>query len=56
MRFFGQFFWPVCMHLVLDENGWWFLNFNDAPSILDDYFKFLCVKWLSKTERVSSKF
>ncbi len=36
-------FWPACTHLGLNLNRFWFLSFNDAPLILDDYFKFWCV-------------
>jgi hypothetical protein len=28
---FGPIFWPVWIHLGLNVNQWWFLNFNDAP-------------------------
>jgi hypothetical protein len=43
MRFLGLFFWPVWMYLGLNVNRLWFLNFNDASLILDNYFKFECV-------------
>jgi hypothetical protein len=33
-------FWTVRMNLGLKVNRLWFLNFNDAPLILDNYFKF----------------
>ncbi len=39
-KIFKPVFWPVCMHLGLNLNRFWFLSFNDAPLILDDYFKF----------------
>jgi hypothetical protein len=35
---FGPVFWPACMHLELNVNRFGFLDFNDAPLILDDYF------------------
>ncbi len=37
---FGPIFWPLRMQLGLKVNRLWFLNFNDAPLILDDFFKF----------------
>ncbi len=37
---FGPVFWAVWMYLDLNVNRLWFLNFNDAPLILDHYFKF----------------
>jgi hypothetical protein len=37
---FWPVFWPVWVHLGLNMNCLWFLNFNGAPSILDNYFKF----------------
>jgi hypothetical protein len=37
---FGPVFWAVWMYLDLNVNRLWFLNFNDAPLILDNYFKF----------------
>jgi hypothetical protein len=40
---FGPVFWPVLMYLGLNVNRLWFLNFNDASLILDNYFKFECV-------------
>ncbi len=30
---FGPVYWPVWMHLGLNENRFWFLNFEEAPSI-----------------------
>jgi hypothetical protein len=34
----------ACMYASRpDVNRFWFFNFNEAPSILDDYLKFLCV-------------
>jgi hypothetical protein len=38
--FFGLVFWVVIGYLGLNVNKLWFLNFNDAPLILDNYFKF----------------
>jgi hypothetical protein len=40
MRFLGLFSWLACMHVGLNVNRFWFLNFYDAPSFVDDYFKF----------------
>jgi hypothetical protein len=37
---YGPVFWAVRMYLGLNVNRLWFLNFNDAPLILDNYFKF----------------
>jgi hypothetical protein len=37
---FGPVFWAVWMYLDLNVNRLWFFNFNDAPLILDNYFKF----------------
>jgi hypothetical protein len=37
---FGPIFWPVWIQLGLNMNCLWFLNFNDAPLILVNYFKF----------------
>ncbi len=37
---FGPIFWAVRMCLGLNMNRLWFLNFNDAPLISDNYFKF----------------
>ncbi len=37
---FGPVLWPVWMHLGLNVNRLWFLNFNDDPLILDNYFMF----------------
>jgi hypothetical protein len=37
---FGPVFWAVWMHLGLNVNRLLFLNFNDAPLILDNYLKF----------------
>jgi hypothetical protein len=33
---FGPVFWPVWMYVGLDVNRLRFLNFNDAPLILDN--------------------
>jgi hypothetical protein len=30
---FGPVFWPVWMHIGLNKNRFWFLNFKEAPSI-----------------------
>jgi hypothetical protein len=37
---FGPVFWAVGMNLSLNMNHLWFLNYNAAPLILDNYFKF----------------
>jgi hypothetical protein len=37
---FGPVFWAVGMYLGLNMNRLWFLNFNAAPLILDNYSKF----------------
>ncbi len=37
---FGPVFWAVWMYLGLNVNRLWFLNFNYAPLILDNYFMF----------------
>ncbi len=37
---FWALFWAVWMYLGLNVNRLWLLNFNDAPLILDNYFKF----------------
>jgi hypothetical protein len=36
----GPVFWAVWMNLGLNVNRIWFINFNDAPLISDNYFKF----------------
>jgi hypothetical protein len=33
---FGPVFWAVWMYLGPNVNRFWFLNFNDAPLILDN--------------------
>jgi hypothetical protein len=30
---FGPVYWPVWMHLGLNKNRFWFLNFEEAPLI-----------------------
>jgi hypothetical protein len=30
---FGPVYWPVWMHLGLNKNRFWFLNFEEAPPI-----------------------
>jgi hypothetical protein len=37
---FRPIFWPVWMHLGLNVNRLWFLNFKDDSSILDSYFQY----------------
>jgi hypothetical protein len=29
----GPVYWPVWMHIGLNKNSFWFLNFKEAPSI-----------------------
>jgi hypothetical protein len=54
---FGPVFWDVWMYLGLNVNRLWFLNFNDAPLILDNYFKFRHVsgQTFSKILRILEK-
>ncbi len=54
---FGSIFWAVWMYLDLNVNPLWFLNFNDAPLILDNYFKFLRISGQTFSEilRISKK-
>ncbi len=35
---FGPVYWPVWMHLGLKKNHFWFLNFEEAPSIMRQPF------------------
>ncbi len=37
---FGPVFWAVWMYPGLNVNRLWFLDFNNALLILDNYFKF----------------
>jgi hypothetical protein len=37
---FRPVFLAVWIYLGPNANRFWFLNFNDAPLILDSYFKF----------------
>jgi hypothetical protein len=55
---FGPVFWAVRMYLGLKVNRLWFLNFNDAPLILDYYFKFQSVSGqkFSEIRRISENF
>jgi hypothetical protein len=50
-------YWPVWMHLGLNKNRFWFLNFKGAPSIYGRHFKFLCVSVQTFQEilRISEK-
>ncbi len=54
---FGHVCWPVWMHLGLNKNRLWFLNFKEAPSIWDSHFKFWCVsvQTFSEILRISEK-
>ncbi len=53
---FGPVLWAVWIYLGLNVNRLW-LNFNDAPFILVNYFKFLCVSGQTVSEilRISEK-
>jgi hypothetical protein len=50
-------FLPVCIHFGLNVNRFWFLNFNNVPSILNNYLKFWCVsgQTFSEIHRISEK-
>jgi hypothetical protein len=54
---FCPVYWPVWMHLGLNKNRFWFLNFEEAPSIWGSHFKFLCISVQSFSEilRISKK-
>ncbi len=54
---YGPVFWAVWMYLGPNVNRLWFLNFNDAPLILDNSFKFWCVSGQTFSEilRISEK-
>ncbi len=54
---FGPVFWPVWLDLGLNMNRFWFLSFNEAPSIWDRHFKFWCVSCQTFSEilRISEK-
>jgi hypothetical protein len=54
---FGPVYWPVCIHLDLNENRFWFLNFKEAPSVWGSHFKFWCVsiQTFSEILRISEK-
>ncbi len=53
----GPVYWPVWMHLGLNENRFWFFNFEEAPLIWGSHFKFLCisVQTFSEIFRISKK-
>jgi hypothetical protein len=55
---FGPVYWPVWMHLGLNKNRFWFLNFKEAPSIWGSHFKFLCVsvQTFSEILRISENY
>ncbi len=55
---FGPVYWPVWMHLGLNKNCFWFLNFEEAPSIWGSHFKFWCVsvQTFSEILRISRRF
>jgi hypothetical protein len=42
-KIFKPVYWPVWMQLGLNKNRFWFLNFEEAPSIWGSHFKFWCV-------------
>jgi hypothetical protein len=54
---FVPVFWAVWMYLGLNVNRMLFLNFNDTPLILDNYFKFwrFSDQTFSKILRISVK-
>jgi hypothetical protein len=54
---FGPVYWPVWIHIGLNKNRFWFLNFKEAPSIWGSHFKFLCVsvQTFSEILRISEK-
>jgi hypothetical protein len=54
---FGPVYWPVWMHLGLNKNRFWFLNFEEAPAIWGSHFKFWCVSFQTFSEilRISEK-
>ncbi len=54
---FGPVYWPVWMHLGLNMNRFWFLDFEEAPSIWGSHFKFWCVsvQTFSEILRISEK-
>jgi hypothetical protein len=43
------------MHLGLNENRFWFLNFEEASSIWGSHFKFWWVQTFSEILRISEK-
>ncbi len=54
---FWPFYWPVWMHLGPNKNRFWFLHFEEAPSIWGSHFKFWCisVQTFSGILRISGK-
>ncbi len=54
---FGPVLWTLWMYLGLNVNHLWFFNFNDAPLIWDNYFKFWPVsgQTFSETLRIPEK-
>jgi hypothetical protein len=58
LEIFGPGHWPVWMHLGLNKNRFWFINFKEAPSIWDSLFKFCCVsvQTLEKVWQLSPRF
>ncbi len=54
---FGLVYWLVWMHLGLNKNHFWFLNFEEAPPIWGSHFKFWCVsvQTFSEILRISKK-
>ncbi len=54
---FGPVYWSLGMHLGLNKNCFWFLNFKGTPSIWGWHFKFLCVsvQTFSEILRISEK-
>jgi hypothetical protein len=54
---FGPVYWPVWIHLGLNKNRFWFINFKEALSVWGRHFKFWCVSVQTFPEilRISEK-
>ncbi len=57
MRFLRLFFWLEWIYLGMNKNRYWFLNFKEGSSILDNYFQYWCVPYqtFSEIRRTSEK-